>query len=444
MATQSRITRRTALKSAVAAVGAIGLPAVYRAHAHAAPVDTVLHASFGASGMAGSDIGSLTASKHLRLVAVADVDLNRTADVRKRFPNVRVYQDWRELLDKEKDLTSANISTPDHMHAPITMRCMQRGLHVYTQKPLTQTIYESRRLKRVAADRKLITQMGIQIHSHQVHRQVVAMIQGGAIGKVREVHSWSNKTWGDRAARPDRTDPVPANFSWDQWLGVAADRPFIGNGYYHPGNWRKRLDFGTGTFGDMGCHILDPVFASLSLTAPTTVRAEAGAVTAHNWGLDCQVRYTFPGTKVTADNLTLFWYDGAARPPRDVQNRIGNRKLSDQGSIYIGSDGVLYSPYIAAPILLPEEKFRDYQRPNPGAENHYLQFVEAIRGNGRTSAPFDFSANLTESVLLGCLSTRFQKSTLNWDTAKLQITNNKDANEHVRRRYRKRWEVEGL
>jgi predicted dehydrogenase len=442
--TKTRITRRTALKSAVAAVGAIGLPAIYRAHAHAAPVDTLLHASFGASGMAASDIGSLTASKHLRLVAVADVDLNRTADIRKRFPNVRVYQDWRELLDKEKDLTSANISTPDHMHAPITMRCMQRGLHVYTQKPLTQTIYESRQLKRVAADRKLVTQMGIQIHSHQVHRQVVAMIQGGAIGKVREVHSWSDKTWGDRAARPDRNDAVPANFSWDQWLGVAAERPFIGNGYYHPGNWRKRLDFGTGTFGDMGCHILDPVFTSLSLTAPINVRAEAGAVNAHNWGLDCQVRYTFPGTKVTTDRLTLFWYDGAARPPREVQNRIGNRKLSGQGSLYIGSDGVLYSPYIAAPILLPEEKFRDYQRPNPGAENHYLQWVEAVRGNGRPSAPFDFSANLTESVLLGCLATRFQKSTLDWDTAKLQITNNKEANEHVRRRYRKRWEVEGL
>lgn len=443
-----RITRRTALK---AIAGAIGLPAVYRLHA-APPSETVLHASFGASGMAGSDIGSLTASKHLRLVAVADVDLNRTNQVRKDFPNVRVYQDWRELLDKEKDLNSANISTPDHMHAPITMRCMQKGLHVYTQKPLTQTIYEARQLTRAARDRKLITQMGIQIHSHRVHRTVVAIIQGGAIGKVREVHSWSDKTWGDREARPNQNDPVPANFNWDHWLGVAAERNYIGlvrrnnrqEQYYHPGNWRKRLDFGTGTFGDMGCHILDPVFASLALTAPVSVRAESGAPNAHCWGLDCQVRYVFPGTKATADRLTLTWYDGAARPPMEVQKLIGNRKLSGQGSLYIGTDGVLYSPYIDTPILLPAEKFQDFRMPRPGDENHYLQFVEAVRGNGRTSAPFDFSGPLTESVLLGCLATRFTKTTLEWDAAKMQVTNNKDATEHVRKRYRKRWEVEGL
>jgi predicted dehydrogenase len=258
------------------------------------------------------------------------------------------------------------------------------------------------------------------------------------------VHSWSNKTWGDRAARPDRNDPVPANLNWDWWLGVAAERPYLGNSYYHPGNWRKRLDFGTGTFGDMGCHILDPVFASLALTAPTSVRAEAGAANAHNWGLDCVVRYTFPGTRHTVDRLTLTWYDGAARPPQDVRDRLGNRRFPDQGSLYIGMEGVLFSPYIADPVLLPEEKFRDYKIPRQEHQNHYLQFVEAVRGNGQTSAPFDYSGNLTESVLLGCLATRFVKSTLEWDAAKMQVTNNKDANEHVRRRYRKRWEVNGL
>jgi predicted dehydrogenase len=233
-------------------------------------------------------------------------------------------------------------------------------------------------------------------------------------------------------------------FNWDHWLGVAADRNFIGGGYYHPGNWRKRLDFGTGTFGDMGCHILDPVFTSLSLTTPISVRAEQGAPNAHNWGLDCIVHYTYPGTKVTADRLSLTWYDGAARPPMDVQKRIGMRKLSGQGSLYIGSDGVLYSPYIAAPILLPEEKFRDYKRPTPGGQNHYLQFVEAVRGNGQTSTPFEYASHLTEGVLIGCLATRFTKETLEWDGAKMQITNNKRAQEFVRRRYRKGWEVTGL
>lgn len=441
MTTTSRISRRSALKTMAAASAAV--PFVFSS-AYAKPSETLIHASFGADGMALSDINALTASKHVRLVAVAEVDDARTAQVRKRFPNVRVYRDWRELLDKEKELTSVNVSTPDHMHAPITMRAMQQGLHVYTQKPLTQTIYEARQLTRVARERKLVSQMGIQIHSHVVHRTVVAAIQAGAIGKVREVHSWSDKTWGDRAQRPDRKDPVPANFNWDHWLGVASERNFIGGGYYHPSNWRKRLDFGTGTFGDMGCHILDPVFTALSLTSPISVRAEAGAPNAHNWGLDCNVRYTFPGTKVTTDRVTLTWYDGAARPPADVRAHIGKRTLSGQGSLYIGMDGILYSPYIAAPILLPEEKFRDYKMPTPGGNNHYLQFVEAVRGNGQTSTPFDFAGNLTESVLLGCLATRFTKSTLEWDAAKMLVTNNKAANEHVRRRYRKGWEVNGL
>src|SRR6266487_3904893 len=162
--TTSRITRRGALKRLAAA--GLAAPFVFRAHAGAAPSETLLHASFGANGMALSDIGSLTASKHLKLVAVAEVDLSRTAEVRKRFPDVKVYQDWRELLDKEKNLNSVNVSTPDHMHAPITMRAMQQGLHVYTQKPLTGTIYEARQLTLEARQRKIISQMGIQIHSH--------------------------------------------------------------------------------------------------------------------------------------------------------------------------------------------------------------------------------------------------------------------------------------
>ncbi len=437
--TTSRITRRRALEGLAAGLAA---PFVFRLHA-AAPSETLYHASFGASGMAGGDIGALTASKNLKLVAVAEVDLDRAADVRKNFPDVKVYQDWRELLDKEKRLNSVNVSTPDHMHAPITMRAMQQGLHVYTQKPLTQTIYEARQLPRVAKEKKLVTQMGIQIHSHHVHRTVVSTVQAGPIGKVKEVHSWSGKKWGDRSPRPNRSDPVPASLNWDFWLGVAAERPFIGDHYYHPGNWRKRLDFGTGTFGDMGCHILDPVFTALALTFPRSVRSEGGAPNADNWGLDSQVRYVFPGTAYTTETLTLTWYDGDKRPPAEVQALVGG-KLSDQGSIYIGTEGVLYSPYIADPVLLPADKFAGVKLTKVGGNDHYLQFVEACRGNGKTSAPFDYSGPLTESVLLGCLATRFPMTTLEWDAANLKVVNVAEANAFVRRRYRKGWEVEGL
>jgi predicted dehydrogenase len=442
MTTTANITRRLALKR-LAAVG-LAAPFVFRAHATAAPSETVLHASFGANGQALSDIHALAGSKNLKLVAVADVDLARTADVRKAFPDVKVYQDWRELLDKEKNLDSVNVSTPDHMHASITMRALQQGLNVYTQKPLTGTIDEARRLTLAARGKSLVTQMGIQIHSHEVHRTVVRIVQSGAVGKVKEVHSWSGKKWGDTSPRPDRQDPVPPDLNWDWWLGVAVERPFIGGGYYHPSNWRKRLDFGTGTFGDMGCHILDPVFTSLALTAPTSIRSEGGAPNAYNWGLDSQVRYVFPGTKYTTETLTLHWYDGDRRPSAEVKALLGGANFNDQGSVYIGTDGVLYSPYIAAPVLLPAEKYKDYEKPKPGGADHYLQFVEAVRGNGKTSTPFDYSGPLTESVLLGCLATRFPQTTLEWDAANVKVSNVAEANQFVRRQFRKGWEVAGL
>ncbi|HET6575464.1 MAG TPA: Gfo/Idh/MocA family oxidoreductase [Fimbriiglobus sp.] len=435
-----RITRRTALKGVAASVAA---PFVYRAHAHAAPSETVLHVSVGANGMARSDIQSLTRNKHCKLVAVADVDEQRSGWIKKAFPGCQIFTDWREMFDKVK-FDSANVSVPDHMHAAPTMRAIRSGKNVYTQKPLTQTLYEARQLTRAAREKKVVSQMGIQIHSSREHRAVVALIHDGAIGKVKEAHSWSGKQWGDPAPRPDRSDPVPANLSWDLWLGVAAARPFLGGGYYHPGNWRKRLDFGTGTYGDMGCHILDPVFGAMGLTAPTAVLSAGDAPNKFNWPLNCEVAYTFPGSKYTTDTATVTWYNGDRRPPAAVSKLIAPHKFPLQGSVYIGTDGVLFSPYIGMPVLLPAEKFRGHKAPDVGSADHYGQFVEACRGNGATSAPFDYSGPLTEMVLLGCLATRFPKTKLEWDAANLKVTNVAEANEVVRRKYREGWEEAGL
>ncbi len=439
-----QITRRAALKTAAATFAA---PFVWRHHAAtAAPSETVLHASFGAGGMAGADIGSLSGSKNLKLVAVAEVDSNtkNLAELKKKWPDLRVYADYRELLDKEKDLNSVNVSTPDHMHAPIAMRALNRGLNVYGQKPLTQTIHEARLITEVAAAKKVVTQMGIQIHSARKHKLVVKLIRDGAIGKVKEVHSWSGKSWGDTAAKPEKKDPVPANLNWDLWLGVASERPFIA-GYYHPGNWRKRLDFGTGTFGDMGCHILDPVFDSLGVGNPSLVRSELPGPNEYNWSLDVQVKYVFPGSKYTTDEVSLTWYNGNSRPPKEVVEKIGKLKLDGQGSIVIGTEGVLYSQYDSGnqPILIGD-KFADFKMPDVKGDDHYLQYVEAVRGNGTTSAPFAYAGPLTEMVLLGCLATRFPKTDLKWDTKALKFTNNDKANAFVKREYRKGHEVEGL
>ncbi|MEI7684537.1 MAG: Gfo/Idh/MocA family oxidoreductase [Planctomycetota bacterium] len=435
----SNMTRRTALKAAIG----FAAPFVFRKHLHAKPSETVLHASFGASNMALNDINRLAASPNLRLVAVADVDLSRTAEVRRLFPNARIYQDWRELLDRERDINSASIATPDHMHGPITMSCLRRGLNVYTEKPLTHTIHEARQLTRAAAERRVVTQMGIQIHSHAVHRTVVATIQANAIGKVREVHSWSSRSWGDSSLRPNRTDPVPAQLNWDHWLGVAAERPYI-EGYYHPFVWRNRVDFGGGTLGDMGCHILDPVFSSLGLTAPRTVRSLGAAPNADSWALNSRVVYTFPGTQYTDNTLTLHWYDGNAERPASLRAQIGDRPFSEQGSIYIGENGVLFSPYVNPLSLYPVDRFRDFRIPQMEQQNHYLQYVEAIRGNGRAAAPFSYSGPLTETVLLGVLATRFPNQNLNWDAANLRFTDNEMATRHVRQQPRRGWEIEGL
>ncbi len=435
-----RVNRRTALR----AFGAgFALPAVFIRNGLAAPSETLQHASIGAGGMAAADIGSLTESSNLKLVAVADVDENALAALKRRHPNVRTYTDWRVLFDKEKSLDSVNVSTPDHMHAPIAMSALGRGLNVYSQKPLTQTIYEARKLTEAAAQSKAVTQMGIQIHSHPIHQQIIATIRAGLIGKVKEVHSWSGKHWGDTNPTPKRHDKPPKNFHWNLWLGVAAERPFI-SGYYHPGEWRKRLDFGTGTFGDMGCHILDPVYKSLALTYPRTVTSTGGAAGKDNWGLDSRVKYVFPRTPYSEGDLTLHWYDGDARPPREIAELVKPHGLSDQGSIYVGTKGVLYAPYIDQPILMPEQTFHETKLPEARGANHYLQFVDACLGKGKTWAPYSYAGPLTETVLLGCLATRFPNQTLEWDAAGLAVKNVPEAAPMIHKAYRSGWSVKGL
>jgi predicted dehydrogenase len=437
------LKRRSFLKQLGAST--LAAPFITRGLLAASPNGKLNHASFGASGMAWSDLTSIAKHPSVNLVAVAEVDINRSNEVQKKFPDARVYQDWRQLLAKEKNIDSVNVSTPDHMHAPIGMTALQLGKHVYGQKPLTHDIYESRQLTLMARQKKLVTQMGIQIHSASAYRLAVRLIQDLAIGKVKEVHTWSNKKWGDTGAKPSRVDPVPMGFNWDLWLGVCAERSFIGHEWYHPANWRKRLDFGTGTFGDMGCHIYDPVFKALALTAPLSVRSEGTAPNEHSWATDALIRYIFPGTAYSeGKTVAVTWYDGDQRPPEEVRALLKQHKLPDQGSIFIGTKGVMVLPHVSSPYLLPDEDFKDFPMPTVSDDNHWTQFVEACLGNGKTSANFDYAGPLTEAVLLGSVATRFPKTTMQWDAAALKFGNVAEANRHVRRTYRSGWEVKGL
>jgi hypothetical protein len=287
-------------------------------------------------------------------------------------------------------------------------------------------------------------------------------VQGGAIGKIKEVHTWSNKKWGDLGAPQPKGEAAPASLNWDIWQGGCAPRDFVGGGYYHPGNWRKRLDFGTGTFGDMGCHIFDPVFESLALTAPVSLRSEGPAPDNWNWANNAHIRYVFPGTRYTAgDTVAVTWYDGDNRPPAEIMALVkqatpssapapteGKKKnggqVLDQGSILIGTKGVLHVPHIATPKLYPEKDFKDFPMPEVIGTHHWSDWAEACISGAKPSTNFDYSGPLTETVLLGSVAVRFPQTTLEWDAPKLAFTNKPEANAFVRRLYREGFRVAGL
>ena len=442
---QSSTSRRRFLKGAAST--AFAAPFVTSGLRAAPPSERLRHASFGAAGMAGSDIGSLSRSKNFELVAVADVNAKNAGGIKKRFPKANFYQDWRELLDKEaKNIDSVNVSTPDHMHGPIGLAAMDLGKHCYGQKPLAQNLRECRAMAEMARSKKVMTQMGIQISSAFTERLAVAIVQQGTIGKVTGVHSFSNKKWGDMNPLPDRSDRVPMGLDWDLWLGVAKERPYL-NGYYHPGNWRKRRDFGTGTFGDMGCHIFSGWYRALGLTAPLSVISHGPASNKDNWAINAKIDYVFPETEYTqAGTVPVTWYDGNQRPPADVAAMV-NKKVPGQGSIIIGTKGVMLAPHMATPTLYPKDKFEGFKYPKLEPRDHYMEFVESARGASgkKPSANFeDYSGPLTETVLLGCLATLFPKEKLSWDVAKLKITNNAKANAQVGREYRAGWKPKAL
>ncbi len=437
------VSRRSFLK--VLGAAGLGVPLVTSDLIARPPGGVLRHASFGAAGMAWADIRRLAQTQRLKLVAVAEVDLQRTAELRKVFPLARVYQDWRELLDREaRNIDSVNVSTPDHMHAPMAMSALQLGKHVYCQKPLTHDLYEARKLTEYARQKRVVTQMGIQIHATSFYRMAATLVQAGAIGRIREVHSWNGGGWGDTTALPSNTDPVPKGFDWDLWLGVCAERPFIGNEYYHPNNWRKRLDFGTGTLGDMGCHILDPVFMALGLKAPTTVRSEGAPPNQWNWPIDSQVQYVFPGTTHTAEStVSVTWYDGRQKPPAAVRALLEGDDLPHTGSVFVGTQGALVLPHVARPLLYPDKKFKDLKLPSIVEKDHWGEYVNACLGDGRTTAGFDYSGPLAETVLLGTVALRFPQTTLHWNAAQLAFAE-AEANQFIRRPYRAGWSVKGL
>ena len=385
------------------------------------------------------------------------------------YKGCAAYRDFREMLEKEKDIDAVVVATPDHSHAVVAMQSIQRGKHVYCEKPLTHSVFEARKLAEAARQANVATQMGNQLHALETVRRQVELIQSGMIGEVRQVHAWCTDTgwygpWtavGQRrwaatgtawAAGPDRpleTPPVPNGLDWDLWLGPAPERPY--HPAYLPFKWRGWWDFGSGTLGDMGCHIIDPVCWALKLNAPLTIEASSVRTTTETAPVAAMVHYAFPA-RGDRPPLELIWYEGGLKPARPMELGEG-RDLPATGVLYVGDEGKLLVPYFGAPNLLPESRNKDLELPAPylprvelqpkdpnpsSLAHHHREWIDACKGGPSALSDFGYAGPLTEIVLLGTIAIRTGKK-LNWDRPGMKVTNVAAANEYVRTQYRQGW-----
>jgi predicted dehydrogenase len=328
------------------------------------------------------------------------------------------------------------------------MMAMELDKPVYCQKPLTHHVTEARKMKALAKKKNLVTQMGIQVHSFYDYKLATLLIQSGVIGKVHTVRAWSPKNWGYDGPAPVGSDPVPSTLNWNLWLGTSAERPYKEN-VYHPGNWRQLVDYGCGTLGDMGVHIFDTPYNALQLDVPKTIVNECREPNGFGYPVNNVVTYEFPQTPYTTETLKWVWYDGPGAPPEHEDLKLPNGEpLPDQGAMFLGENGRLLLPHFQQlPRKIVEDKYveMDIESFNLGkpvkdyaseSKKHYHQFVDACLGKGETTAPFDYSARLTETILLGVIAGRFPNQTLHWDSKKAKFSE-KEANKFLNAKYRK-------
>jgi len=384
-----------------------------------------------------------------------------------QIPRLKKYQDYREMLDRQKDVDAVIVATPDHMHAIIASASMDAGKHVYVQKPLCWSVHEARHLAKKAAATKVVTQMGNQRHSLDDQRQGVEYILDGAIGEVREVHVWTNRPWGywpqgiprpaadnintaqlgwdnrgvvQRLAAAMKGDfAVPAGLNWDLFLGVAPKVDY--HPIYHPFNWRGWVDWGQGALGDMGAHLIDFPMWALNLGLPTVVETEATPFNGATYPDATTTHYEF-AKRDGLPPVTLTWYDGGLMPP-DPPELDGGKLNPGGGILYVGKKGKLLQESSAPPRLLPMSRHNSYGPPKERLtrvphEEHEMNWINTIKGKDQISCPFDYAAKLTETMLLGIASLR-ANSKLYYDAATMRVTNNSAADQFLTREYRQGW-----
>lgn len=439
-----KISRRVFLASSAAAVMAAG--------GKTKRVSANEKLNIAAIGVGGKGREDVHRCKDENIVALCDVDWERAAPTLSEFPDANHYKDFRVMLEKEKNIDAVIVTTPDHFHAVAAMHAMAMGKHVYVQKPLTYSIGEARALTEAARKYRVVTQMGNQGHSRDGARKLCEMIGNGDLGQVHEVHLWTNRPiWPQGIDRPTESQPVPETLDWDIWLGPAPERPF--HRKYLPFTWRGWWDFGCGALGDMACHIADPANWALRLSevGPTSVEliSQEGN-NSETYPKKSVIRFEFP-QRGDMDPVTVYWHDGGNMPPLPdgvPEGTILGERDGKNGSLFIGTKGVATcNTYSDNPRLLPDERMNDYKWPKETIprvprQNHYRNWIDAIKDGGQACSNFDYAGPFTEWVLLGNLALKFNQK-LEWDAKAMRVTNVAEANEHIMREYRKGWELPG-
>ena len=401
-------------------------------------------AGIGAGGKGSSDIAGAR-DAGAEVVGLCDVDAGRLNQAVKKYPGSKGYTDYRKLFDElGKSIDAVTVSTPDHMHFHAALRAVQMGKHTYVQKPLTHSIWEARKLANEARKAKVVTQMGNQAHAGEPIRRAVELIRSGVIGKVKEVHAWTNRPiWPQGLEKKLTAQEVPKNMDWDLWIGPAPMRPY--NSGYAPFKWRGWWDFGTGALGDMGCHIMDMPFWALDLKYPTSVEAKQNGNSLECGPNKSIVTYTFPEGKYN-HKMPFVWYDGGYMPEESVfEGTIVNSQNAKKFDlIIIGEKGKFLFNRNSTKWKTSPEGLLDNVNPEktiPRVKNEDQEWVDAIRGVGSEPlSGFAYSGPFTETVLLGNLAVRLGKR-IAWDGINLKATNAPEAEELIKRPYRKGWEV---
>jgi predicted dehydrogenase len=439
-------SRRSFVKHAALASAA---PLVLPRLSFSAPANSKLqHASIGVAAQGAYDLGNIASHEAVEVVALCDIDALSLERASKLYPQARLYRDWREMLAEEGgNIDSVNVSTPDHTHAPASLSAIRQGIHVYCEKPLTHEVYESRRVTEATKKHGVVTQLGTNAHAFKDYRLAVHWLKSGAIGRVKEWHSWSVAQFTTPDKRfPAGTDPVPPHVDWNLWCGTAPMIPFKEK-EYHPFWWRRYRDYGGGAVGDFGCHIFDPIYTALGIghAISVTAHAESYSDQVHpGWTI---ANYLFPGNEMTAyDTIVASWRDGGLKPDKHLSPHLADDyALPQSGSILIGDEGTMVIPHVAKPELHPVPKFEKYPEPQFEERSHFHEFVDVILGKEQnTGSNFAFSGPMTEAVLLANVANRLPGQALAWDGKRCKFRNSREGNRLLRRKYRAGFEVRGL